>query len=190
MKQLFVTALFTIALAIGASAQFFQLGAKAGANLTKIDGQSFNDGFKLSYQVGAYMTFRINKAIGLQPEVLVSQVQTTSTNFNGNLSPNTDYKLSYLSIPLLLNINAGKLLTFQIGPQYSILLNNEKTLVQNGKDAFKNGDFAMLGGLQLHFGGLKVYGRYNIGLSNINDIDNKENWKNQQIQVGVGLRIL
>ena len=89
----------------------------------------------------------------------------------------------------MLRINTGKLVTLHVGPQYSILVSNSKTFVQNGSDAFKNGDFAMVAGLQLNLGSLRVYGRYNIGLSNLNDIDNKEQWKSQQIQVGLGLKI-
>jgi len=44
--------------------------------------------------------------------------------------------------------------------------------------------------VQLNLGGLKVGGRYVIGLNNINDIDNKEKWKNQGFQVYAGFRIL
>jgi hypothetical protein len=69
-------------------------------------------------------------------------------------------------------------------------MNNSNTLVQNGKDAFKKGDFSMVGGLQLNISKIKLYGRYVVGLSNINDIDNQEKWKNQTIQVGIGFSIL
>lgn len=190
MKKLLFSAFLFSLFAVSANAQGFHLGVKAGGNLTKIEGQSFNDGFKLSYQAGAFAEIDFSKTLGVQPELLFSQTQTKTTTFNGNLSPNTDAKLNYLSIPLLLRINAGKLLTFHIGPQYSILLNNDNTLLANGKDAFKTGDFSMVGGLQLNLKTLRVYGRYNIGLSNINDIDNKESWKSQQIQLGIGLKII
>jgi len=190
MKKLFISVLLLSAITVTTQAQSFHIGAKLGGNLTKIEGQSFDDGFKLSYQVGGFAEIDFNKRLGIQPEVLFSQVASKTTTFNGNLAPNSDYKLSYLSIPLLLRINAGEKLTFHIGPQYSILLNNESSLIQNGKDAFKTGDFAMLGGLQLNLGSWKIYGRYSIGLSNINDVDNKENWKSQQLQLGVGFRII
>ena len=47
----------------------------------------------------------------------------------------------------------------------------------------------MLGGVQLNLGGFKVYGRYTIGLNSINDIDNKDKWKSQAIQLGVGFKL-
>jgi hypothetical protein len=104
------------------------------------------------------------------------------------LDGNQQIKLNYLSIPLLLRYNIGGILSLNAGPQFSILLNNDKTLLQNGQSAFKNGDFAMVAGAQLNFKFLRIYGRYNIGLQNINDIDNKDKWTNQQIQAGIGFR--
>jgi hypothetical protein len=70
------------------------------------------------------------------------------------------------------------------------LLNKDKTLFDNGKDAFKKGDFSMLGGVQLNIGALKLGGRYVVGLANINDIDDRDKWKNQGFQVYLGTRIL
>jgi hypothetical protein len=98
-------------------------------------------------------------------------------------------QLKYISIPLLLNYNAGKLITLQAGPQFGILINKNNTLVQNGKDAFKGGDFSMLGGVQLNISHFKLYGRYLIGLNNLNDIDNQDKWKNQSVQLGIGLTL-
>ena len=43
-------------------------------------------------------------------------------------------------------------------------------------------------GVQKAFGW--VGGRYQIGLNNINDIDNKDEWKNQGFQLYVGAKIL
>jgi hypothetical protein len=60
--------------------------------------------------------------------------------------------------------------------------------MQNGQAAFKDGDFALVLGGQLNFNFLRVYGRYNIGLKNLNDVGNQDKWTNQQIQMGVGLR--
>jgi hypothetical protein len=61
--------------------------------------------------------------------------------------------------------------------------------LQNGKSAFKSGDFAMVAGAQVNLKMLRIYGRYNIGLQNINDIDQKDKWTNQQIQLGLGVRL-
>ena len=47
----------------------------------------------------------------------------------------------------------------------------------------------MLGGVQVNIGHLRIYGRYAVGLSSINDIDNPEKWKNQSIQLGLSFRL-
>ena len=140
------------------------------------------------------MEIDFSKTLGIQPEVLFNQTNTTIESDASdiyNLALNGQKKtLNYLSIPVLLRINAGKLLTLHLGPQYSILMNSHETILENGMDAFKSGDFAAVLGAQVNLGSLKIYGRYNIGLNNINDIDNKDKWKNQQIQLGLGFRLL
>jgi hypothetical protein len=197
MKRILLSVVTMFAVVSIANAQGFHVGAKAGANMTKIDGQSFQNGYELGYQLGGFVEIDFSKNIGIQPELLFSQTNTkVASEFNdiyeniGKAVTGDNVKLNYLSIPVLLRINAGKLLTFHVGPQFSILMNADENLLENGENAFKKGDFAAVLGAQVNLGSLRVFGRYNIGLSDINDIDNKDNWKNQQIQLGVGFKIL
>lgn len=189
-------ALLTIALTLTVASfgQGFHLGAKAGANIFKVDGKSFSDEYLFGYNVGAFAEINLSKSIGIQPELIWSQTNYRTANKFSDLYPQGSNdikgKLNYLSIPILLNLNAGKILTFQVGPQFGILVNHNKNLFENGEDAFKSGDFSMLGGAQLNLGALKLGGRYVIGLSNINDIDNKDKWKNQGFQLYLGLKVL
>jgi len=37
----------------------FHLGAKAGANMTKLDGQAFDDSFELGYQLGGFVSYDV-----------------------------------------------------------------------------------------------------------------------------------
>ncbi|MEN9686560.1 MAG: hypothetical protein RLZZ28_2346 [Bacteroidota bacterium] len=197
MKKSILILFFFISGATLSNAQGFRLGAKAGANLNQLSGVSFDNGFNLAYHFGAFMEIDFNKKWGVQPELLWNQSSGKPSSFqaiytgvplSGAYNPETVIKLDYLSIPLLLRYNIGSMLTLNAGPQYSILINKEKNLLQNGESAFKTGDFAMVAGAQLNFKYLRVYGRYNIGLSNINDIDNKDSWTSQQIQFGLGFR--
>jgi len=66
-------------------------------------------------------------------------------------------------------------------------MNKDKNFIQNGEEAFKNGDFSMVAGAELRLAQLRVTGRYLIGLNNINDIDNQDKWKNQVVQLSVGI---
>ncbi len=99
-------------------------------------------------------------------------------------------KLSYIAIPILLNYKPTKFLTLQAGPQFGILRDQNKNLLQNGKAAFKEGDLSLLGGVQLSFSKFRIYGRYAVGLNNLNDIDNQDKWKSQSVQMGIGFNIL
>lgn len=190
--------LCALLLANAAFAQF-SLGVKAGANLTKVDGRSFKDEFRTGYHIGGFAEIGLGGKLGIQPEVLFNQLQTKVDNtfeevYREALDASTrDIKLNYLSIPLLLTYKLGNNLSLQAGPQYGILLDQDKNLIENGKDAFKNGDFSMLGGAQLKISKLRFTGRYFVGLSDIRnvpqEIGDKSKWKNQGWQLSVGLAL-
>jgi hypothetical protein len=189
-------ALMTVALALTtfSFAQGFHLGVKGGANIFKVDGKSFNDEFKFGYNLGAFAEIYFDKKWGIQPELLWNQTNyRTGDNFD-DLYPggksDVEGKLNYISIPLLLTYRPVKILSLQAGPQFGILASQDKDLLGETKEAFKSGDFSVLGGAQLNLGSLRVGGRYVVGLSNINDLDDKEKWKNQGFQVYLGLTIL
>lgn len=174
----------------------FHIGVKGGTNITKVDGHSFKDKFQYGYHVGAFAEIGLGEKLGIQPEVLFNQYSTTlDSNYNHiyeNIftSGQQNVKLNYLSVPILLNYKLlGNFLSIQAGPQFSVLMKQDKNLLQNGADAFKKGDFSMLGGVQLKLSAIRITGRYAIGLNNISDIDNKDEWKSQGFQVSLGLAL-
>ncbi|HTQ28401.1 MAG TPA: porin family protein [Puia sp.] len=193
---LLVLSLVTMVGLTRVQAQGFHLGIKGGANISKIDGQSFDDGFKFGYSLGAFAELNINKKWGLQPELLWNQSKTTTTNdfnliYQGVSGQNVT--LNYLSIPLLLTYRPIPLLSFQLGPQFGILMDQSADLFQNGEEAFKKGDFSILGGAQLNLGAFRAGLRYYIQLNNINDLPNMGDdatWKGQGFQLYVGIKII
>lgn len=194
MKKIIAIAILSIALSGVANAQRFSVGGKAGANLTKITGKAFKEEFNLGYHLGAFAEIDLNQKWGIQPELIWNQVNAQRASgidsVLNNWQNNTgSIQLRYLTIPILLRYNVGNLVTLHLGPQFGILASKDKTLWNNSKEAFKSGDFAMVGGVQINLKGLRAYGRYNVGLSNINDIDNQDKWKSQQLQFGVGLAL-
>lgn len=173
-------------------AQKIQIGFKGGATVNKLSGKTFKEEFSFGYHVGGFVSVGLGKKFAIQPEVLFNQINVdTSSSFSSIYKFNKldNVQLKYLSIPVLLNYNANKIVTLQAGPQFGVLMNKSSTFLENGKQAFKSGDLAMIGGVQLNLSSFKVYGRYTIGLSSINDIDNKDQWKSQSIQVGVGFKL-
>lgn len=170
--------------------QSFSFGIKGGANLGKISGQSFKDQFNLGYHVGAFATIGLGDKFAIQPEVVFNQTNTdTSSRFSQIYQFNhvDKIQLHYLSIPLLLNYNVSKSIAIQAGPQFGVLIDQNKNLLQNGNDAFKSGNFSLVGGIQLKLLKFRIYGRYIGGLTNLDNVGDKESWKATAIQLGVGI---
>jgi hypothetical protein len=193
--KLFLPLMVTLFFAQAATAQF-HIGFKGGANITKVDGVSFKDQFKYGYHIGGFAEIGLGNKFGLQPEVLWNQYSTSvDSNYkhiyqNVFNSDQSSVKLNYLSIPVLLTYKViGNFLTLQAGPQFSVLINQDKNLLQNGGEAFKNGDFALVGGAQIKLSSIRLTGRYVVGLNNINDIDNRDQWKSQGFQLSLGLAL-
>lgn len=168
-------------------------GIKGGVNITKVEGKAFKDEFRYGYHAGGFAEISLGKKWGIQPEVLFNQYQTkidtSLKNVWNPLRTDQDAKLNYLSIPLLLNYKLANILTLQAGPQFGVLISQDKNLLQNGQEAFKNGDFSVLGGAQINISKLRFTGRYFVGLNDIGDISNQSKWNNQGFQLSVGLAL-
>ncbi|MBK8712322.1 MAG: porin family protein [Niastella sp.] len=171
-------------------AQGFQFGVKAGTDIQKINSKSFSEQFSYGYHLGIFSEISLSSKFSIQPEFLFSSVNIdTSSNYSdvykfGNMK---GAKLRYFKIPLILNYKLNPFIYLQAGPQFGILKSADKNLLQTGQQAFKEGDFSMLGGVQINVSKFKIYGRYALGLTNLNDIDNKEKWKSQGFQLGIGI---
>ncbi|HEU0112309.1 MAG TPA: porin family protein [Flavisolibacter sp.] len=166
-------------------------GIKGGLNLTKIDDKAFKDEFRYGYHVGGFAEIGLGKKFGIQPEVLFNQyetkVDTSLVNIWNPLKTDQDAKLNYLSIPILINYKLANIITLQAGPQVGVLISQDKNLLENGQEAFKTGDFSLLGGATINISKLRFTGRYFVGLNDIGDVGNQNEWKNQGWQLSLGL---
>ncbi len=191
MKRFIISSVL-ICSAFFAGAQGFSFGPKVGANITGISGLQFDKGYEFGYHLGGFAEIMLSEKIGIQPEVLWSQTSLTTASslpelYTTSLSTLSKVKLNYISVPLLLNIRPVKFITFQVGPQFGILRDKKNSMANDVQTAFKSGDFSMLAGVQLKILSFRVYGRYGIGLSNINDLSSQDTWKSRTLQLGVGL---
>lgn len=190
MRKIFLVAFMVFTGTLLYAQKGFRLGVKAGANLNKIEGQSFDDGFNFSYHAGAFAEIDFAKRWGIQPEVIWSQTSTKPANNIDAIYSTlpTNIKLDYLMVPVLLRYSPIGLLSFVAGPQFGVLINKNENLLTNGQQAFKSGDLSMVLGAQVNLKVLRIYGRYNVGLQNINDFTDQQKWTNQQVQLGLGLK--
>lgn len=181
-----------------AKESLLRFGFKAGLNLDKIDGKSFKDEFKYNYQLGAFLQLNLTRKLGLQPEISFAQTSAEQSDditviyddifLGGN---QVKAKLNYVKLAGLLNIDLGpsQRVKLQLGPQWGMLVNEVVDSVKTAQDIFKKGELSVLGGLMLQLPLFHVGTRYEIGLSNINDIDNQDKWKRQTWQFFLGVTL-
>jgi hypothetical protein len=196
MKSKLIFSLAALLIVAASLQAQFTIGIKGGANVGKVDGKSFKEQFRYGYHIGGFAEIGLGKKFMLQPEVLYNQYSTRLDSnykaiYQNIIDPAnaTSIKLNYLSIPIILSYKFLGPISLQAGPQFGILIDQNKSFLKNGEAAFKNGDFSMLAGAQVKLGKLRVTGRYVIGLSNINDIDDKDKWKSQALQLSLGLTL-
>jgi hypothetical protein len=111
-----------------------------------VDGRSFKDEFRYGYHLGGFMELGLGTNWSINPEVLFNQYSTTVDSEFSHIYQNvvnptyqSHVKLNYLSIPIVLNYKLIGPISLQAGPQFGILIDKNKTLLQNGASAFKNG---------------------------------------------------
>ncbi|MER3497241.1 MAG: hypothetical protein C4308_00695 [Chitinophagaceae bacterium] len=198
---IFFAALFSVQLYAQRSSKndyekenFFRAGLKASLYINKVDSRSFKEAYSYNYGLGGFLQFNFSRKLGLQPEVNFVQATAETSDDYSDIYDDVSLggsqvkvKLGYLKIAPLLNLNVGptQKIKLQFGPQWGMKL-KEKADSTN-RDIFKNGDFSLAGGLMIQLPFVQLGGRYEHGLTNINDIDNRDKWKSQAFQIFAGI---
>jgi hypothetical protein len=195
---LFITNVFSQKKDPSEKESLFRFGFKAGLNLNKIDGKSFKDEFRYNYQLGGFMQINLARKLGLQPELNFVQTSAEQSDditviyddlFLGGSQKKA--KLNYLKLAGLLNIDIGPShrVKLQLGPQWGMLVSEAVDSLKSPADIFKKAELSVLGGVMLQLPLIHFGTRYEIGLTNINAIDNKDQWKTQAWQFFVGVTL-
>jgi hypothetical protein len=192
MKKFILLA--TVFIAYAAKAQEkVNIGIKVGQNLTSVNSVAV-DRHTASYHGGVTFQIGLTDKISLVPEVLLSQTKlATNPNIMDVLGDNRynpeTYHLSYMMVPLLVQVKPFSSLLLQAGPQYGILIDQKKDGKENAQLAFKEGEFSFVGGAKVNLGGFFVYGRYVVGLQDISALQDQAKWKTRQWQLGIGMSL-
>jgi hypothetical protein len=166
-----------------------KFGLKGGLNLATTTNSEVQGGrdYRLGFHLGGLAHIHLSPEVGLQPEVVFSSQGAKYTLSSGE---EHNLVLNYVNIPLQLQYMFDNGFRLQTGPQVGILVDAKDKLNGNEtgfftSDDFKKTDFSWSFGLgYLTYSGFGVDGRYNLGLSNINDFGTAT-VHNNVFQIGV-----
>ena len=162
-----------------------EFGIKAGLNISNVHVQNSNNpDSKASFYAGGLAHIHITSQFAVQPEIMYSGQGYTQS------IAGTDHKinLGYINIPVLAQLMFGEGFRLETGPQLGLLAGAHDKFNKvsvDVKDNYKGLDFAWVFGVgYLTPAGFGVDARYNLGISNINDV-NSTNVNNRVFAVGV-----
>lgn len=174
MKKLLILPL--IVLSTGLFAQKFQLGVKGGINISNFANSNFDKSSLVGFHAGGILAFLIGNNFAIQPEVLFS---TQGAKINSN-TEGGDYKVSYLTVPVLAKYRFNGGFYLEAGPQVGFKLSENVPKNQSINTFAKNLDVSADAGLGFHSnGGFGIGARYCLGISKVGNFDattNSENW--------------
>ncbi|MFD2914392.1 porin family protein [Psychroserpens luteus] len=186
MKKLMLLAAVAVFGLSSVNAQEVKFGAKAGVNFSTFGGDYEDVKSRTSFHVGGMAEISISEKFAFQPELLYSSVGAKADEGDGEL------KLDYISIPLMAKYMVAEGFSIEAGPQIGILASAKS---EGGgedvdvKDETNGIDFGVgLGASYRMDTGLNFGLRYNLGLSNVNDAEDSDDFsfQNNVFQISVG----
>ena len=187
MKYLALSVAAAFFLSVPSFSQNFQLGLKAGANISNFRGDDYQDvktNTIAGFHAGAFVNLKFGSVFSIQPELLVSSqgAKLESSTRKEN------FKATYATLPVMLKLQRpGGGLYIEAGPQFGLKVSDKISGVNTD---VKNLDAAIAAGIGYHSGmGLGIGARYIAGLSKVGNIDFdgqvNPDYKNSTIQISV-----
>lgn len=172
MKKLMMAALAVFAFG-EMSAQDLTFGVKGGVNFSNLTGEGVEADGTTGFYVGGLADISLTDEFHFQPEVLYS------------MEGAKDASLTYLRIPLMAKYYIADSFALLAGPSLGFKVGAEDDFID---EATKSMDFGLgIGAAYELENGFFFDARYNLGLSNISDVEEGD-LKNTNFQVGVGFR--
>ncbi|MBW4359187.1 porin family protein [Flavobacterium taihuense] len=163
-----------------------KMGIRAGVNLSTISGDYANSINQTGYYAGIYKEIPLVKSLlFIQPEI-----QYSSQGFSNDIA---DYKLDYITVPVLAKVYVVKLLSFETGPQFGFKINDKSDpnnpLIDPDFD-FETFDPAWAFGASLNLPfGLSINSRFISSFNSVfKDANYNDQGKSQVFQVGAAFQ--
>ncbi|CDF78172.1 conserved hypothetical protein containing N-terminal outer membrane beta-barrel domain [Formosa agariphila KMM 3901] len=183
MKKLLLVAAIAVFGLANVNAQDIQFGVKGGLNFASIYGDHSSDYDEVtSFNLGVMAEIPVNEKFSFQPELLYS-----GQGYSLDSDSDKMVELYYLNVPLMGKYYVTKGLSLEAGPQIGFLL-SAKDDKSSATDYFNTVDFGVNFGLGYKLdNGLNFGARYNLGLTDINNVDGfSDKNRNGVLQVSVG----
>jgi hypothetical protein len=180
-----------------------RFGIKAGANMAKLNSNNFSGGNmydangKTSINAGLFANIPIGGLLRFQPELLYNsmgaKVKATTVTTGSTLTESYEQDLTYISLPLMLQVQSPGGFFVEAGPQVSYLVDATKdgpgeTETEN-EPIFDKIDIGASAGIgYMSRVGLGIGARYNFGLTNILDEGQSKDGpelKNRVLSIGL-----
>jgi hypothetical protein len=211
MKRIAALSLLLISLASSVHAQDLPVvnrvkvnfGPKIGVNLSKMDGKTWDAGYKTNLLGGVFVSVH-GRRFGVQVEGLFSQTtyvtgQDFNSVYNGYIAAGKDslkngqFKISYFNIPVMAQLHALNRAWLQAGLQYSgvVSVEDKDAFLKDAQTLFDKGNVAAVFGLWIDVTNrINAGARYVMGLNNVQSSDLSsvsDNWKQRDVQVHIGI---
>lgn len=189
MKKLTLSFILIFYLTLVSNAQDLKYGAKAGLNIASLNwDDAYDTSSKIGVLFGGFVNYKLQEKLALHSELFFSSGGGTweRESFDGEV------KLSFLSIPVLIQYDIAENLYLEGGLQYNFLLSNKEAVGDSDFDDlsenFKTGAFGFAIGaayrLDTLVQGLVAGIRYTADISELNDIEvNAGDYKTSAIQI-------
>lgn len=190
-KSILFIAMMFIGTIYMSAQEYVYFGVKGGVNFSTFSGDGFSDfndeSARAAYHLGLLAEIPVTPGFSVQPEVLYSAQGFDMIRREDR--SDVEYKLDYISVPVLAKFYLLDGLSLEAGPQFSFLVDEELGTGENdidlNRDNFNGFDFSLGLGASFKLSNFFIYGRYNAGLSDV--YDQNADAKHSVIQAGVGI---
>lgn len=186
MKKIILSAVAVLAFGF-TNAQEVKFGAKVALNVASLTGDVDDPSSYIGFQIGGFAEFKLSEKFAIQPELLYSAQGGKETLDGADFT----HKLGYVNIPVMAKFYVANSFSLEAGPQIGFLTSAKgkiESIEVDTKDSFKSVDFGLNLGAGYDFTEKLSAGlRYNLGLSNIADIEGYD-VKNGVFSVSLGYK--
>jgi hypothetical protein len=211
MKKIFFLFSTLCCLYTAANAQFIQTGFRGGLHFNQMNALGWQSNNQTSPFGGVYVNIGKNK-LALQLEgFYTTQTVTTDSSFKGlynqyynilvDSSKIASLKFNKIQVPVLFTFRFNKKFWIQFGGVFSndISVINKANFKETATNIIKSKDVSLSGGFWLGITKrLSASARYTQSLNDLNNLESYsttfplidlKKWHNQQIQLGIGIKV-